>query len=73
MKSKQPYEKTEKGRQARKRALANYKAKLFKWEVLLPPEMNDALEKLRPAGVSKQAFAKKIFQEWLDNICIQDT
>lgn len=74
MKTKQRrYEETEKGKEARRRALAAYRAKLVKWEAMLSPEMSEALEARKPEGMSKQAFIKKIFQGYIDNVCKQDT
>lgn len=69
----QKYELTEKGKVARKKAVATYKAKLVKWEAMLSPEMSDALEAQKPEEMSKQAFIKKIFQDYLDSVCNQDT
>lgn len=62
------YEQTEKGRKARRRAIANYDAKFIEWKARLEPEMSEALERAKPDGVSRSAFVKKIFQEYLDKV-----
>ena len=66
------YTQTIKGKVAQQRAVANYKSKLIKWEALLEPEMADALERVKPDGMSRQAFIKKILQQHLDEVSIPD-
>ena len=61
------YERTLKGKQARDRATANYDAKFIEWKTRLEPEMSAALEQAKPDELSRSAFMKKIFQEYLDN------
>lgn len=69
----QRYEQTEKGKVARRKAVASYKSKLVKWEAMIEPELSDALLACKPDDVSKAAFIKSIFQGYLDNVCKQDT
>ena len=61
------YEQTPKGKQARGRATANYDAKFIEWKTRLEPEMSAALERVKPDELSRSAFMKKIFQEYLDS------
>lgn len=62
------YERTAKGRIARHRAVANYEAKFIEWKSRLEPDMSDALDRAKPEDMSRSAFAKKIFREYLDNL-----
>ena len=62
------YERTPKGKQARDRATANYDAKFIEWKTRLKPEMSAALEQAKPNELSRSAFMKKIFQEYLDKL-----
>lgn len=72
MKTKQErYHQSEKGKAARRRAMANYAARMVKWEAFINPELSATLDRVKPEGISKQAFIKKIFQEYVDKVDIQ--
>lgn len=72
MKTKQErYHQSEKGKAARRRAMANYAARMVKWEAFINPELSAALDRAKPEGISKQAFIKKIFQQYVDVVDIR--
>jgi len=67
------YAVTKKGKVARRRAVANYQTKFVDWKARLEPEMSDALDRAKPEGVSRSAFAKEIFQKYLDQEFLDGT
>ena len=72
MKTKQDrYHQSEKGKAARRKAMANYVARMVKWEAFINPELSAALDRAKPEGISKQAFIQKIFQQYVDAVGIQ--
>ena len=67
------YHQTDKGRIAQRKAAANYKARMVRWDLLLPPELSAALERVKPKTMSRSAFAKIILQKYVDKVAVQDT
>ena len=62
------YERTPKGRLARIRATKTYDAKFVEWKARLEPEMSAALEQAKPDELSRSAFLRQIFREYLDKL-----
>lgn len=64
MNKQKRYEQTEKGKAARQRAVATYKAKLVRWDCMIEPELSDSLMAKKPADMNKTAFMKMILEKF---------
>ena len=67
------YHQTDKGRIAQRKAAANYKARMVRWDLLLSPELSAALDLVKPRTMSRSAFAKIILQKYVDKVAVPDT
>ena len=67
MNKQQKYEQTEKGKQARRRAVKAYREKLVRWECNLSQELSNQLDAAKPEGMSKAAFVEYALKKLLDN------
>ena len=66
------YHQTDKGKIAQRKATANYKARMVRWDLLLLPELSAALDLVKPKTMSRSAFAKIILQKYVDKVAITD-
>ncbi len=66
------YHQTGKGKAAQRKAVANYKSRMVRWDLLLPPELSAALDRQKPKTMSRSTFAKIIFQKYVDKVDIPD-
>ena len=66
------YHQTDKGRIAQRKASASHKARMVRWDLLLPPELSSALDRIKPKTMSRSAFAKIILQKYVDKVAIPD-
>ena len=62
------YHQTDKGRIAQRKASASYKARMVRWDLLLPPELSTALDQVKPKAMSRSAFAKIILQKYVNKV-----
>ena len=67
------YHQTDKGKIAQRKAAANYKSRMVRWDLLLPPELSAALDLVKPKTMSRSAFAKIILQKYVDKVAVPDT
>ena len=66
------YHQTSKGKTAQRKAIANYKSRMVRWDLLLSPELSMALDRARPKEASRASFARHIFGKYLDSVAIPD-
>ena len=66
------YHQTDKGKIAQRKATANYKARMVRWDLLLLPELSAALDRVKPKTMSRSGFAKIILQKYVDKVAIPD-
>jgi hypothetical protein len=66
MNKQKRYEETEKGKEARSRAHANYKANHTTWTCHIQKPLSDAVLAKMPEGMTRTALLEKLFQQYLD-------
>jgi hypothetical protein len=63
--SSERYEQSEKGKAARKRVIANYKANRTTWTCHIDSELSDKVLALMPEGMTRTEFLEMIFRKYL--------
>jgi hypothetical protein len=65
MNKQKRYEQTEKGKSARAKAVANYKAERSHWNCYIEQSLSDEVMAQKPDGMTKTDYLEMIFKEYL--------
>jgi phage terminase large subunit-like protein len=67
MNKQKRYEQTEKGKIARAKAVAAYRAERSHWSCYVEQSLSDEVMALKPEGMTKTDYLEMIFKEYLQN------